>query len=512
MSNKSTKGGKVLLLLPQTHPSNPNPGLPLALLSVASLIDRKRFDIKIHSATPKYNYVKRILRDVDDNCLCLAVGCLTGYQIKNAIDVIKKVKKINPKLPIIWGGWHASILPEQTLKSKYVDIVVIGQGERTTAELVERLAAGKSLKGLQGVYFKDKKGKIVKNDPRPFEDINNFPRIPFDLVNVEDFIVKRDGLRCLAYVSSQGCPYNCAFCADPIVYKRHWSGLTAEVVVSDMAHLTKKHNIELFLMADQNFFIDKNRTKEICEGIIKEKLGIKWGRVNGRPKELANMDEKIWHLVKESGCTDLFVGAESGLQEGLELVNKMSSVEDTVRVIKLARKYDLEIAPSFIVGLPFDYYKEAKTEKQRMRLVNKELKALFDVLDICYPTKDYLEIPVRIYTPYPGNPLFEKSKELGFKPPTKLEGWENFDLVQQNIPWLPSKVYGVAQQLQDFVFPYACNKYMLRHTKHFKPLHWIFHQTALFRWRHRFFAFPVEHKMVLLFRWLRARFAGGTDS
>ncbi|MCX6799231.1 MAG: radical SAM protein [Candidatus Diapherotrites archaeon] len=498
---------KVLLLLPQPHPENINPGLPLALLTAASMIDRKLFDVRIYSATPKYNYVKRIMHDLD-NALCLAVGCLTGCQIRYAIDVIKKVKEINPGLPIIWGGWHASILPEQTLESEYADIVVIGQGERTTAELVERLASGKSLRGLQGIFFKDENGAIVKNEPRPFEDLNNFPPMPFDLVDVEDFVTERDGLRCIGYVSSQGCPYNCAFCADPLVYKRRWSGVNAKRVVDDFQFLAEKHNIGLFVLADQNFFIDTRRVKEMCDEMIRRKLNVKWGRVNGRSRELSKMDEAIWRAVKESGCTDIFVGAESGLQEGLDLVNKMSSTEETVKVIQLARKYGIEVAPCFIVGLPFNAYDNAKTEKQRMEIVERELNAIFDLLDKCYPIKDYLEIPIRIYTPYPGNPLFERSKQLGFKPPQRLEEWADFDMFGRNIPWLSKKIHGVAIQLQDFVFPYASDKYMLRHSRRFKPVHWIFHKTALFRWKHKFFSFPVEHRMLVLFRRARGKLSG----
>jgi len=494
---------KVLMLLPTPCGCEGTTiGLPLTLLTTASTIDRKRFDVRVYAPTEKYNYRERIKRNLD-GALCLAVSCLTGYQIKSAIDTIKEVKKTHPKLPIIWGGWHASILPEQTLNSKWCDIAVIGQGERTMAELIERLASGKSLSGLQGIHFKDKNGKVVKNPARTFEDPNNFPKIAFDLVNAEDFILKRDDMRAVSYVTSQGCPFDCGFCAEPLVYKRRWFGLKPKRVVDDIEYLAKKHNVGLFLIADDNFFVDMNRVKEICSEIIKRRLKIKWGRVNGRTRQLSNMDEGIWKLMQQSGCTDLLIGAESGLQEGLDLINKMASIEDTIKLIELARKYDIEIAPSLMMGLPFPSYKSAKTDSRRMEIAQRELNAMLDMLDRAYPTKDYFEVLLFVFTPYPGNPLFQKSIELGFKPPQKLEDWAFFDIVEQNLPWLPDKIYGQVQQLMDFIFPYAANKYMLRHDKRFKPLNWIFHHTALFRWKHRFFAFPIEHKMLLLFRKLR---------
>jgi radical SAM superfamily enzyme YgiQ (UPF0313 family) len=500
MQGKSKK--KVVFLLPQPGPSNNNPGLPLTLLSTASLIDRKRFEVRVFAATPKYDYMERIKRNLD-NALCFAVSCLTGYQIKSAIEAIREVKKIKPLLPVVWGGWHASILPEQTLKSKYADIVVIGQGERTMAELVERLASGKSLRGLRGAWFKEE-GKIVKNPHRPFEDPNNFPGIAFDLVNVEDFVLERDGMRAISYVTSQGCPFDCGFCAEPLVYNRRWFGLSPTRVVSDMEYLAKKHAVQLFLIADDNFFVDRGRVKEICSEIIRRRLNIKWGRVNGRTGQLVNLGEDVWRLMKKSGCTDLLIGAESGLQEGLDLINKMTTVEETVKLVELARKHGIEIAPSLMVGLPYDSYKKAKTLEGKKRIAEAELNAILDMLDRAYPTKDYFEILLFVFTPYPGNPLFEKSLSLGFKAPARLEEWAHFDIVQQNLPWLPSSIYAVVQQLMEFVFPYACNRYMQRHSRHFKAVHWAFHHTASFRWKHRFFAFPIEHKALRLFRRARA--------
>jgi len=494
---------KVIMLLPRPSPGNKNPGVPLTLLAVSSFIDPKKFDVRIYGATPKYDYVERIKRNLD-NAVCFAVSSLTGAQIREAIDAIKVVKKLNPKLPIVWGGWHASILPEQTLKSKHADIVVIGQGERTIAELVERLAKGQSLKGLKGIYYKEK-GRIVKNAPRPFEDINNFPKMPFGKVNIDDFVWEKGKERAVSIMSSQGCPFNCGFCADPLVYSRRWSGLKPKRVVDDMEYLAKKHGINTFYIIDENFFVDVKRVKQLCREIIKRKLKIRWGRVNGRTRQLVGMGEETWKLLKKSGCFEILVGAESGMQEGLDLINKMTTVEDTCRLVELARKHKIEITPSLMVGLPFPQYAKMKTMKEKRALAEKELNAIMDMLDECYPTKDYFEILLFVYTPYPGNPMFEMSKKLGFREPKKLEGWISFDIVEQNLPWLPKEIYSKTMQLLDFVFPYSCDRYMERHSPHFKPLHWLFHQTALFRWKHRFFSFPVEHKMLLFFRKVRQK-------
>tara|TARA_Y100000310_G_C20702483_1_gene831182 strand:- start:6694 stop:8205 length:1512 start_codon:yes stop_codon:yes gene_type:complete len=494
---------KVVVFLPKPHKHDYHHAMPLSVLSTTSLIDRSKFDVQVFSATDRYDFESRLLKHAKD-AVCFSVSCLTGYQIQNAIDMIQKVRKANPKLPIIWGGWHASILPQQTLESKYADIVVIGQGERTFAELTERLASGKSLRGLQGIAYKDQNKKIVFNKPRPFEDPNNFPPLPVDLINVEDFIDDRDELRELVYITSQGCPFDCGFCAEPLVFKRMWKGLSAKRVGEDLQKLVKKHDVGFVTFSDDNFFVSEKRVQEICKEIIKRNLNIKWGRVNGRTRQLINMKKETWELMRKSGCADILVGAESGMQEGLDLINKMTSIEDTVKLIELAREYDIEITPSLMVGLPFPSYKQAKSEAERNAITEKELNAILDMLDQAYPTKDYFEVLLFVFTPYPGNPLFQKSIDLGFKPPKKLEEWAFFDIEQQNLPWISDELYGKVQQLMDFIFPYSCNKYLQRHAKGLKPIHWIFHKTALFRWKHRFFAFPIEHKLLMLFRNVRS--------
>ena len=95
----------------------------------------------------------RVLREVQD-ALCLGISVLTGPMIRGAIRISKLVKKQNPSLPIIFGGWHPSLVPGQTLNEPYVDAVVRGQGELTLLAIAERLAEKKEFHDVQGVSSK----------------------------------------------------------------------------------------------------------------------------------------------------------------------------------------------------------------------------------------------------------------------------------------------------------------------------------------------------------------------
>ncbi len=84
------------------------------------------------------------------DAICLAVSLVTGPMIRETVQIAREVKRLYPTMPIVLGGWHPSLLPDQTLAAEYVDVVVVGQGEEALLEVVQRMEAGESLKGIPG--------------------------------------------------------------------------------------------------------------------------------------------------------------------------------------------------------------------------------------------------------------------------------------------------------------------------------------------------------------------------
>lgn len=494
---------KVVLFQPKPRRHTYSNSIPVALLKLASMLDRKKFEPIIISAKADFDFEAEILKN-SKNAVCFAVRVLTGHDIIEAIEMIKKVKEANPSLPIIWGGWHGSIFPDQTLESGYADIIVMAQGERTFKELIDRLSTKKSLKGLQGIVYKEKNGEIIHNPPRPFEDINNFPDLPYDLINIEDYIDNFDGLRAAFYVTSQGCPFRCKFCAEPLVFKQRWSSLSNDRILNDWEYLSKKHNIEFIIIGDDNFFVNEEKVKDFCKKFIAKKLPLKWGRVSGRVRQMLAFSDETWQLMKETGLTDIQIGAETGVQDVLDFVEKQLTVDEVVQFIERARKFGIKVTPAFILGLPTPEFKKASPEKIQS-LLKTQWDAFFDVMDRCYANnKDYDEIRLFAYDPYPGNPLYDLSCELGFDAPTKLEEWSTI----RPAPWITDDLREKIRMLQYYLFPYARDNYADRHIKKFRLLQKLFHKSAQWRWKHRFFGLPVEYKMYRLYTSLRTMRTG----
>src|SRR5512142_854063 len=126
---------------------------PLGILAVATPLLRAGYQVKLIDSTITPNFRARVLDELSD-ALCLAVSLVTGPMIRETVEIAREAKRLYPDKPVVLGGWHPSLLPDQTLAAPYVDIVVKGQGEDALLEIVERIAAGESLKGVLGVGYK----------------------------------------------------------------------------------------------------------------------------------------------------------------------------------------------------------------------------------------------------------------------------------------------------------------------------------------------------------------------
>src|SRR5690349_19477277 len=146
-------------------------GPPLSLLSLASSLLEDGFEVSIVDGSVNPDFKRAVALETED-ALCLGISLLTGQMIRAAADVARLVRGLSPGLPIIFGGWHPSLLPEQTLKEPFIDILVRAQGERTIVELARLLGEGKPLDNVQGISIKTA-GGIHHNPERPVENVNN---------------------------------------------------------------------------------------------------------------------------------------------------------------------------------------------------------------------------------------------------------------------------------------------------------------------------------------------------
>src|ERR1700730_11990107 len=246
---------------------------PLGILAISTPLLNAGYEVRIIDSTIEPNYKKRILEEVR-NALCLGISVVTGPMIRDTVEVAKAVKKWNPDFPVILGGWHPSLLPGQTLEAPYVDIVVRAQGEESMLDVARRLRDGADLDGVLGVGFK-RDGKVHFNHERPLKTLDKMPPKAYHLADFDAY-ERVCGRRWTMYVSSLACPFNCSYCTNAGVYGRKWNALPVEQVVEETIDLTRRYNLELLWMADDNFLVDLQRAMQIAEGLIRKGATFKW--------------------------------------------------------------------------------------------------------------------------------------------------------------------------------------------------------------------------------------------
>lgn len=428
---KPNKDKFIFLYSPQPEKSGRRV-LPLGLLAISTYLYKEGYDIRIYHSYDKEDYLEEL--EQIGKTIAVGITAMTGYQIYDGLQFAKLVREKNYKIPIIWGGIHPTIMPIQTVKHPLVDIVIKGSGEEIFTELIHCLGRGKSYENISGITFK-KDGKVIDNPPRPWKSINDHPPLPFHLLDktIERYIKKNDfAERNLTYITSSGCPYRCAFCfltANPAMGK--WDAYPAERVVNEIEGLVNNYVIDGIEIRDSNFFVDPQRVKDICQGLINKNIKINLSCINGRAEQLVRYDDKTWQLLKKAGVKEILIGAESGDQEMLNLINKKSSVSAILECEKKAKKFEINTVNSFMTSYPppTDDKKEIKNFLKKE--LNKTVRLIYQIFKINH----LANILLFFYTPYPGTPMYELAVKRGFKEPENLEEWSQIDLSHKVTPW-----------------------------------------------------------------------------
>lgn len=486
---------------------NPRPvetgrtSLSLGLLAISTYLVKEEYDIRIYNSSQK-EYLEAL--DHLDKAICVGITSMTGYQIIEGLNLARLVREKNKGIPIVWGGVHPTIKPRQTIKHPLVDIVVRGQGEETFYELIKALESGSDLNGIPGITFK-KDGKIIENISRTIKNINDFPLIPYHLMGdgIENFITRSGPWnRRLPIITSDGCPFNCGFCyLSTPEFKKKWDAYPPERVVNEIEYLVNKYKLNEIDVRDANFFIDKNRAGKIFQGIIEKKIKVSLINVNGRVDQLAGFDDNYWQLMKSAGVKQLLVGAESGDQEMLHLINKGITIETTMECERRAAKHKIDINNSMLTNFPPTTNDPILAKKVSKRELNNTIELIRKLYAI-NPTTNILLFS---YTPYPGTPLYELCTKQGFKDPINLEEWGKMNLNTNTIPWVTQEQLDKVEFLNDLFilkkivsFKYFKEK-KYKNFKHYflaySGLSYLLNCWISFRLKYKIFAFPFEKKL-----------------
>lgn len=391
------------------------PRPPIGLLFVATPLIKNNYKVKIIDEEASISWLQELNKELNGSTICVGVSSMTGTQILGGLKFAKIVKD-RFDIPVVWGGLHASMLPEQTVENNLVDIVVRGEGEESFLKIVTALKHGSSLKDIPNVWWKEN-SRIYSSPKEQFVNLNNLPLLPYRLLDCEKYInIKRSShpncKRIFDLNTDRGCPHRCGFCYNININDQKWRGLTAPKVIEQLEYLVKEFSLDGVNLLADNFFVDQKRVIDICTEIIKRRIKITW-HADCRIDYFARYDNSFIDLLKRSGCKLLTFGIESGSRRILNLMNKDISLDEVFKANEKLSKWQIGVSYHFMAGFP-------EETKEDLLQTYKVMLKLYDQ----YPNATFLG--PSIYTPYPGTPLYYKSLEMGFKPPEKLEDWARF--------------------------------------------------------------------------------------
>lgn len=314
-----------------------------------------------------------------------------NYKVAKIIARI--ARKLNKEVKIVVGGTHPTIDPEGTLSNGEFDYLVRGEGEFTFLELV----GGKDVSEIAGLSYK-KKGEIINNPPRPFiKDLDSLPFPSRDL-----FLNNTSNIDYENIITGRGCPYSCIYCASNKIWDRKVRFRSPYNVIMELIYLKEKFNSPILYVVDDTFTLRKDRAKEICRGIIKRNLDLKW-KCDTR---VDCIDYELVSLMKQAGCIRIKIGVETGSEKIMKKIKKGLTKDKIRKGVEVIKKVGLPLTAYLMAGFPGETNDDIRQTIQ----FGKEIDA------------DYYSLS--IVAPYLGTEIYDEFLSSGNK--IDKEHWEYF--------------------------------------------------------------------------------------
>lgn len=280
---------------------------------------------------------------IEKNVDLLCISINWEYDFREICDLVNALPR---GLTTVVGGQQATLFPEEIFeRCPGVDILVRGEGEETIVEI----ATGVELKTIKGISYREG-GQVLHNPTRPPCEVDDyeFPdrtmrphRYHF---NLGGFALRGEEFDVL--LTSRGCPYNCKFCTfniNPWTEKRRYSARSIDSILEEIRQMTAG----VVLIADENFFVNPRRAKELCERIVNEGIEKRF-LVQARIEIFEHRD--VLDAAERAGIKLILMGIESPTDRILEQLNKGFDTAKLRRAFETLRTYPFYYHGYFIYG------------------------------------------------------------------------------------------------------------------------------------------------------------------
>ncbi len=392
-----------IVMIPQTGE------VPLGILYIASVLEKSGFNVVVINNAIEHLSEEQLVSTILSHSPFLVGFSLLVFNVIQTDRVASRLKELAPSTVIVYGGPHATIMPQKQADKNHVDLVITHQGEITLTRIAREIRdCGFSpfKKNTEKIY----RGEAVTNlDALPFParhliDISKYRRRSYVLeIEPVDFLC-----------SSRGCPFNCTFCSSKTVWDRRYYLRSAKSVVDEIEHLISNYGSQGIYFREDNFTVSSEHVLTICAEIKRRGIVIPWeceSRVD-------TIDKKVLEKMREAGCRAIWCGVESGSQRILDKLKKGYSLEQVGSFCESCKDVGIDVGACFMLGFPSE-----------------------TIYDIEKTYNFAISLPVKwvlfaTYVGFPGSQLFDEIRERNLWDAS----WEDI-LIARNEYFSSSELY-----------------------------------------------------------------------
>jgi len=372
---------------------------PLGLLYLTAVLEHEKIDVDIIDYQASLSNWDKIEQDLKQ-CQYDVFGITSTTPIvNNGYRIARIIKKHHPHSKIVFGGVHATALPEEPFNKAPVDYVVRGEGEETLLGLLKGMPhaeiPGLSYKQGTQIYHIKPDGIVPDLDTLPYPAFHKI-----DLTKYKPAVGAYKRLPAINMMTTRGCLGRCTFCNSANVRLRKRS---AEYIYLEMRMLAEKYGIREISFYDDTFTSYPRNVTRLCDLLIKNKIDLTWccfARV-----DTVNYD--MLKKMKAAGCHQVMYGIEAANRDILRNIKKRVDPEKNIKAVEMAKKAGLTVRCTFMFGNP------GETEETMDETIRYSIQLDPDIA--LYNTT----------TPYPGTEMFDWAKQKGY---LRTENWDNYDL------------------------------------------------------------------------------------
>ncbi|MCP4305561.1 MAG: B12-binding domain-containing radical SAM protein [bacterium] len=342
------------------------PWVPLSILTVGSAIAPVGEVIIIDPQTND-DWEQKLGSELED-AKWFGVTSLTGPSLLLAIAAAAVARRERPDIPVLWGGYHASLTSASLIREGHADIVVRGFGEQAAIELAALApfttpfdtSTLKSLSSIPGISFAGKRTKILPDGSTAEEVIDTpisftlemdlLPRADYELLDIDRYVVSGEGK--LPYISSYGCPHACTYCSEPTHSGRTYLARSPQSVAAEVERLWNTYTPGAVDFMDPDLSGRPRRVVYLVDELIARRTDVRL-MCAMRARDVAIIARMTAiSMLRKAGFVRVFLGVETGSDRMLKRLRKGSTLEDTKAACTVLAAAGIETHTSFMHDLP----------------------------------------------------------------------------------------------------------------------------------------------------------------